>query len=221
MISLSNARTRVKFCGITRAQDVEAAAALGVDAVGFNCYAASPRFVQIERLSELALVVPPYVTPVLLFVDATREDVLRAIERVPAAILQFHGGESEEFCAAIGRPYVKALAMGATVDLLDCERSFSSAAALLADTPSESFGGSGSTFEWDRVAPATRRTKPLILAGGLRPDNLGAAIRTVRPFAVDVSSGIESSKGIKDHDKMARFVAAVRAADARKDELSG
>lgn len=208
-------RTRVKFCGITRAIDVERAAALGVDAVGFNCYPASPRFVPQDALAELARTVPPYVTPVLLFVNAARDDVLRALERVPDALLQFHGDEDEPFCVQFGRPYVRVIAMAPGVDLLDCARTWRSATALLADTPSASRGGSGKAFDWSSVPPAERRTKPLILAGGLRPDNVGAAIAAVAPFAVDVSSGIEQARGIKDPVLMSRFIAEVRAADAR------
>jgi phosphoribosylanthranilate isomerase len=207
-------RTRIKFCGMTRAEDVAAAVELGVDAVGFVCHPGSARFVPADRLAQLARAVPPYVTPVLLFVDAAGDDVLRALECVPDALLQFHGNESAVQCEAAGRPYVKAVAMGATVDLLDCERLFSSARALLADTPSGSFGGSGNTFDWGRVPAPGRRSRPLILAGGLHADNVGAAIAAVRPYAVDVSSGIEATRGIKDRERMARFVAAVRAAEA-------
>lgn len=207
-------RTRIKFCGITRAVDLWAAVAAGADAVGFVCYAGSPRYVDAERLAELARLLPPFVAPVLLFVNADATTVARALQIVPNALLQFHGDESPAECARYGRPFVRAVRVRAGVDLLDCERRFSQANALLADAPAAGFGGGGVIFDWSLLPPAAVRSKPLVLAGGLTAENVGAAMRSVRPFAVDVSSGIEDGPGIKSAEKMRRFAAAVRAADS-------
>jgi phosphoribosylanthranilate isomerase len=207
------ARTRVKFCGMTRATDVEAAVEAGADAVGFVCYSGSTRFVTAQRLPELARAVAPFVTPVLLFVNATADEVRRAIDAVPGALLQFHGDESPQECTRFARPFVRAVRVGATLDLLDCERMFEAADALLADAPGEGFGGTGRVFDWSLVPDPASRRKRLILAGGLSAESVGAAIARVRPFAVDVSGGVEQSPGIKSPEKMRRFIAAVRAAD--------
>jgi phosphoribosylanthranilate isomerase len=230
-------RTRVKFCGLTRVEDLRAACALGADAVGFVCFPGSPRFVPPDRLAGLAQAVMPLVTPVLLFVNASAADVERGLAAVPQALLQFHGAEDPEFCGSFGRPYLRALAMDAGVDLLEFERRFSTAAAVLADAPAESpaagggavpgamagtpagaaFGGTGRTFPWDRLAAPERRRLPLILAGGLQADNVAEAVYRVRPYAVDVSSGVEASRGVKSAGRMRDFLAAVRLADARAD----
>lgn len=204
-------RTRIKICGLTREVDVAAAAAAGADAVGFVGYSKSPRHVPPTRLRALARELPPFVTPVLLFVNAPADLIEDALGAVPDAMLQFHGDEHEPACTRFGRPYLRAIQMDAKVDLLDCERQFHSAAALLADAPSESYGGAGMTFDWGRVP--LRRTKPLVLSGGLRAENVGDAIRRLRPFAVDVSSGVEESPGIKSSIRINQFIAAVRAAD--------
>jgi phosphoribosylanthranilate isomerase len=150
---------------------------------------------------------------VLLFVNATDASIARALEIVPNALLQFHGDESPADCARFGRPFVRAVRIDAEVDLLDCERRFEQAWALLADTPAGGYGGSGRTFDWSLLPPAEARSKPLVLAGGLTAENVGAAMRSVRPFAVDVSSGVEDDPGIKSLDKMRRFAVAVRSAD--------
>ena len=206
-------RVRVKICGLTRAQDVAAAVAGGADALGFNCYDRSPRFVDSEQLELLARAVPPFVTSTLLFVNAPASDVRRALERVPQALLQFHGDEDERYCASFGRPYIRAVSMGEGVDLLDCERRFASSSALLVDTPTAGYGGSGEAFDWRRLPGAAERRKPLVLAGGLTEQNVAAAIAAVQPYAVDVSSGVESNvKGIKDPARIERFIAAVAAA---------
>ncbi len=154
---------------------------------------------------------PPFVTPVLLFVNAPSDLIEDALGAIPNALLQFHGDEHEAACSRYGHPYVRALRMEEGVDLLDFERQFQSAAALLLDAPSADFGGSGQTFDWDRIPP--RRSKPLVLAGGLTPDNVGNAIRRVRPYAVDVSSGVEDAPGLKNSVRMNQFIAATRAAD--------
>jgi len=205
--------TRVKFCGLTRARDVDAAIEIGSNAVGFVCYPASPRHVALETLRELARTVPPFVTPVLLFVNAGDENVERALDAVPNALLQFHGDETAAQCARFKRPFLRALRMADGVDLLDCEREYASAIGMMVDAPAEGYGGGGRSFDWARVPAAAVRTKPLILAGGLTATNVGGAIAAVRPFAVDVSSGIEESPGLKSVEKMRRFFAAVRAAD--------
>lgn len=204
-------RTRIKICGLTREADVAAAVAAGADAVGFNCYPKSPRHVAPARLRVLARSLPPFVTPVLLFVNAAADLIDDALEAVPAAMLQFHGEEHEQACSRYGRPYLRAVRMESGVDLLDSERMFHSAVALLADAPSEGYGGSGTAFDWNRL-PA-RRTKPLVLAGGLEATNVADAVRRVRPYAVDVSSGVEEAPGVKSALRINQFVAAVQAAD--------
>jgi len=208
-------RTRVKICGLTRVQDVQQACDLGADAVGFVCYPASRRFVEPARLAQLARAVPPMVTPVLLFVDASPAQVRRALELVPDALLQFHGREDAPTCQGFGRPYVRALAMGEGSDLLEFEREFQGASGLLADAPSAEFGGGGRSFDWTRLPARSRRTLPLILAGGLDAENVMAAIAMVRPHAVDVSSGVEEAHGIKSEARLRSFFAAVRRADAQ------
>ncbi len=206
-------RVRVKICGATRAEDVIAAAEAGADAVGFVCYPGSPRWVPPAQLAALASCLPPFVTPVLLFVNAAPESVRAAIAAVPQALLQFHGDETEAECCSYQRPYLRALRMAPEVALLDCERSFRSAVALLADAPAAGYGGGGQRFDWSRLPPPSARAKPLVLAGGLDAGNVAEAIRLVQPYAVDVSSGVESAKGIKDAARIARFIAAVRGAE--------
>jgi phosphoribosylanthranilate isomerase len=210
-------RTRIKFCGLTRAQDVVAACALGADAAGFVCFEPSPRHVPPPRLAPLVRELAPWVTPVLLFVNPAPEQVQRALDAVPHALLQFHGSEPEADCARYGRAYLRAVAMSDGVDLLDWERQYPTAAGLLADAPSAAFGGSGHTFDWDRLPAPQRRSRPLILAGGLDPSNVGAAVRAARPFGVDVSSGVERERGLKSEALMREFVVAVCAADAGID----
>jgi len=218
-------RTRVKICGLTREEDVRAAGALGADAVGCVCFPGSPRFVEPGRLAELARALRPFVTPVLLFVDAAREHIDAALRLVPQALLQFHGSEDPGYCGSFGRPFVRALPVSSSCDLLEFEDLFPAAAGLLADAPAEAprgdpagpYGGAGRTFPWERLPSLAQRRLPLILAGGLRADNVVAAITAVRPFAVDVSSGVESARGIKSAQHMRDFLAAVRAADAQAD----
>jgi len=206
-------RTRIKICGITRAEDLRAAVDHGADAIGFNCYPRSPRFVAADRLHGLAAALPPFVTPVLLFVNAGEVEVNTALASVPQAVLQFHGDETRADCERFGRPYIRALRMSAGVDLLDCERQFSSAMALLADAPSSGYGGSGATFDWDRLP--LQRGMPLVLAGGLNESNVAGAISRLRPFAVDIASGVEVAPGVKSVELLRRFCAAVHAADRR------
>lgn len=203
--------TRIKICGITRIEDAQAAAAAGADAIGLVFDSRSPRTVDIEHARRIARAVPPFVTVVGLFVDAPPELIASVLNRVPIALLQFHGSETPDQCRACGRPYIKAIRMHDSVDLNIEEKRFGDAAALLLDTfvPNHA-GGAGVTFDWSRV-PA-KRGKPVILAGGLTPENVAAAVRRVRPEAVDVSSGVEMTKGIKDPSKIAAFVHAAREA---------
>ena len=202
---------------MTRPQDVAAACALGADAVGFVCFEHSPRHVPPEHLARLARELSPWVTPVLLFVNPVLEQVQPALDAVPHALLQFHGTEAEADCSRYGRAYLRAVAMSDGVDLLDWERQYATAAGLLADAPSAGFGGSGHTFDWNRLPPPQRRSRPLILAGGLDASNVGAAVQAARPFGVDVSSGVELERGVKSEALMREFVVAVRAADSGID----
>ena len=203
-------RVRVKICGLTRVADVEAAGRAGADAVGFVCYPGSARFVPVARLRELRRALAPFITPVLLFVNASDSEISAAIEAVPDALIQFHGDESEADCLRAGRPYVRAVALGAQDALLDFEARFASAQGLLADTPSAGRGGTGKAFDWGLVPPSSQRRLPLVLA----ENNVAAAIARVRPHAVDVSTGVERERGIKDPARIARFIAAVRAAES-------
>jgi len=206
-------RTRIKICGLTREADVDAAVAAGADAIGFVLYARSARAVQARRAGELARRLPPFVTPVLLFVNATAQEVEAGLQAVPGALLQFHGDESPEDCRLNGRPYVRAARMGEGFDLLDWAARFHDAQALLLDAHVEGYGGGGQPFDWSCV-PATVPV-PVVLSGGLNPANVTDGIARLRPWAVDVSSGVESAKGIKDAGLMRRFCQAVREADAR------
>lgn len=205
-------RTRVKVCGITRPQDAADAAAAGADAIGLVFYPPSPRFLSVERAREIAGVLPPFVHSVALFVNADAAQVAQVIGRVHPALLQFHGEETPEFCGQFGLPYVKACRVSPGVDLLEYLRPFSAARGWLLDAHVEEYGGVGASFDWSLV-PA-RLARPLVLSGGLTRDNVAAAVRRVRPWAVDVSSGVETAKGIKDAAKIAAFIAEVRNADA-------
>jgi phosphoribosylanthranilate isomerase len=204
-------RTRIKICGLTREADVVAACEAGADAVGFVCYPRSPRYVEPGRLRALAREVAPFTVPVLLFVNAAAAAIAAARAAAPHAILQFHGDETEADCAQHAVAYVRAVRMEEGVDLLDCERRFPSATALLLDTPSAAYGGSGRAFDWTRIP--RQRGKRVILAGGLDSGNVGRAVQAVRPYAVDVSSGVEDAPGIKSGVRIAAFIEAVRAAD--------
>jgi len=211
-------RTRVKICGLTRETDVAAAVEAGADAVGFVLYPKSPRHVTLERAAALAQGLPPFVTPVLLFVNATAAEVRAATASLPQALLQFHGDETPADCEAARRPYLRAVRMAPGVDLLDWARRFESAAALLLDAHVEGYGGGGKRFDWSLIPPDVR--SPLVLSGGLSPASVIDGVLAVRPYAVDVSSGVEASKGIKDAALMRRFCEAVREADARLADLA-
>ena len=205
-------RTRVKICGITRPQDGVAAARAGADAIGLVFYPPSPRFLSVERAREIRDALPPFVQAVALFVNADAAQVAQVIGRVHPSLLQFHGEETPEFCAQFGVPYVKACRVAPGVDLLKYLRAFSSASGWLLDAHVEEYGGVGASFDWSLVPESLER--PLVLSGGLTRDNVATAVRRVRPWAVDVSSGVESAKGIKDAAKVAAFIAEVRNADA-------
>jgi len=210
-------RTRIKICGLTRTQDVIAAVEAGVDAVGFVFYPSSPRYVTFDRAAELANLLPPFVAAVGLFVAPEAEFVAEALRRVPLQWLQFHGDESDAQCAALStisgarRPWIKAARMRPGVDLLKFSASHPGARGLLLDTFVDGYGGGGKTFDWSLIPPGIER--PLVLSGGLDSGNVGEAIERLRPWAVDVSSGVEVEKGIKDAAKIAAFVSGVRNAD--------
>jgi phosphoribosylanthranilate isomerase len=215
-------RTRIKICGLTREQDVDTAVEAGADAVGFVLYPRSARHVSAARAAVLASRLPPFVTPVLLFVNESTAAVAAARAAVPAAMLQFHGDESPEQCAqaAAGRPWLRAARIpldGAVpFDLVKFAALHEHARAVLVDAHVEGYGGGGKAFDWSRLPPSVNAH--LVLSGGLTPANVIDGIVQVRPrcrtLAVDVSSGVERAKGVKDPDKIHQFVAAVRAADA-------
>ncbi len=203
-----NSRTRVKICGITRLEDGITAAYMGADAIGLVFYPKSPRVVSIELARDIVRALPPFVSVVALFVNAEPEFVDGVLKTVPIDLLQFHGEESAAQCEAFNRPYIKAVPMQDGVDLDAVAGRYSGAQALLLDTYRKGVpGGTGETFNWSRV-PA-QLDKPVILAGGLTPENVAEAIHQVRPFAVDVSGGVESGKGIKDAAKIAAFMRGV------------
>jgi len=204
-------RTRVKICGLTREQDVDAAVEAGADALGLVFYPPSPRFIDFDLAERLCRRVPPFVTIVGLFVNPAPAEVEQTLARLPIQLLQFHGDENASFCASFGRPYLKAIRMRAGVNLLESQISFSSAQALLLDAFVEGYGGGGKTFDWSLI-PSTL-DKPIVLSGGLSVENVEAAVRRVKPWAVDVSSGVEIARGIKDPERIARFMAGVRNAD--------
>ena len=209
-------RTRIKICGLTREADVDAAVAAGADAIGFVLYPKSPRHVSPQRAAELARRLPAFVTPVLLLVNASADEVQAACAAVPQAVLQFHGDETPAECAVSGHAFIRAARIptgpaGAGFDLLKYAEDFSAAQAILLDAHVEGYGGGGKVFDWSLVLPDVACR--VVLSGGLNPANVTDGISRVRPWAVDVSSGVESGKGIKDALLMRRFCDAVRAAD--------
>ena len=204
-------RTRVKICGITREPDLDAAVSAGVDALGFVFYPPSPRFLAAERAAELLRRLPPFVTSVGLFVNPEPAFVRDVLRHAPLDLLQFQGDELPEFCAQFQHPYLKVARMRPGIDLVEFARAFASARGLLLDAYVEGYGGAGQVFDWSLVPKSL--PLPVVLAGGLTADNVGVAIRKLRPWAVDVSSGVEQAKGIKDAAKIAAFTAAVKNAD--------
>jgi len=208
-------RTRVKVCGITRLEDAREAVGLGADALGLVFYPPSKRYLSPGEAAALVRGLPPFVTTVGLFLDAEPGFVAEVLERVPVDLLQFHGRESPARCEAAGRPYIKAIAMGGGADPGEQAQRFASARGLLVDSHvAGAPGGSGRRFDW-RTLGSLPAGPPLILAGGLTPENVGEAIRAVRPWAVDVSSGVEDSPGVKSPAMMRRFMEAVADADDR------
>lgn len=203
-------RTRIKICGFTRAEDVSVAVQMGVDAIGLVFYPPSPRFVDVPKALEIISQIPAFVSVVGLFVDAQREEIEAILDKVPMDLLQFHGSENAQFCQSFQRPYLKAVAMGGGVELAALVTQYTSAAGLLLDSHAPgAMGGSGQTFDWQSI-PQSIGPK-IILAGGLDPGNVRTAIEQVQPYAVDVSSGVEQSKGIKDAAKMAAFIREVNS----------
>ena len=207
--------TRIKICGITRPEDAMAAAQEGADAIGLVFYAGSMRYVDIERARAILEVLPPFITSVALFVNPTTQEVAQVIEALTIDLLQFHGDEDEVFCTQFSFPYLKAIRVGPATDLVQCAVDFHSAKALLLDAQvAGSYGGTGHTFDWGQIP--VQRNMPIILSGGLTPENVRTAVQAVKPWAVDVSSGVEvagAAKGIKDRGKIAAFIHGVRNAD--------
>ena len=209
---VTHARTRIKICGITRQEDSLAAAEAGADAVGFVFHPPSPRCVTPAAAGTIARALPPFVTAVGLFVDAPADDVRRVLVKVPLGLLQFHGDEPAEFCGQFGQPYIKAVRVRSGTDLLQYAARYPDAAALLLDAYRPGVaGGTGETFDWNLI-PA-RMTCRIVLSGGLTPGNVAAGIEQLRPWAVDVSSGVEAAPGVKDVQLIGRFATAVRWVD--------
>jgi phosphoribosylanthranilate isomerase len=198
----------VKVCGITRVEDALNAVASGVDAIGFVFYKKSPRYVTLEKVTEIVKILPPFISKVALFVNATDGEIRSVLDAVPVDVLQFHGEEMPQVCKSYGRPYIKAIRMRDDVDLLKLSNDYADASALLLDSFVEGTqGGTGRKFDWSRVPSGLN--KPIILAGGLSTENVAEAISVVSPYAVDVSGGVEIEKGIKDAAKIEEFIQEV------------
>ncbi|TDG13703.1 phosphoribosylanthranilate isomerase [Seongchinamella unica] len=211
------APTRIKVCGITRPEDALSAIDGGADAIGLVFYSESARAVTLEQAAGIAAVVPPFVTVVALFVNAEAETIADVVASIPVGLIQFHGDEDAAFCAAFERPWIKALRVREDTDVAAASSPYVGGCGILLDTWQQGVpGGTGKSFDWRLAGPGL--PLPVVLAGGLTPENVGDAIAQVRPWAVDVSGGVESAPGIKDADKIKRFVAAVRAADQRLDD---
>ena len=206
-------RTRVKICGITRPEHARAAAGAGADAIGLVFYEPSPRYVSRDRARAVCEVLPPLVSVVGVFVNPEPREIEAAVEGLPVDLLQFHGEEPPELCAEAGRPYVKAVRVRGRDDIVEAGARYTDARALLLDAYHDAlWGGTGSRFDWNVVPDDVGR--PIVLAGGLTPENVAGAIRAVRPFAVDVSGGVESAPGEKDARRMERFMKEVASAQA-------
>jgi len=216
-------RTRIKICGLTREQDVQAAVAAGADALGFVFYPKSPRYVTPQQAAGLLAKVPPFITTVGLFVNVEPEQLQQIVAQAPVSLLQFHGDETVEQCAAlaqaVNRPFIRAMRIGSATtaaDLLEYAQAYRGSshlfAGLLLDTLVEAYGGSGKVFDWSLIPKEL--APQVVLSGGLSVHNATDAVKRVRPFAVDISSGVEQDKGIKDAAKIRAFIAAVRQADA-------
>ncbi|MES9859053.1 MAG: phosphoribosylanthranilate isomerase [Sedimenticola sp.] len=205
-------RVRVKICGITRPEDARQAVSMGADAIGLVFYPPSPRAVSAEQAAEIVYGLPPFVTVVGLFVNASRGEVADILARTRLDLLQFHGDETPEACSGHGRPFIKALRMREGIDLAELREHYGDAAGLLLDSYQKGVpGGTGATFEWERIPQ--RMAGEIILAGGLSAGNVESAIHQVRPYAVDVSGGVEREKGIKDGSKIDAFMRGVARAN--------
>ncbi len=205
-------RTRVKICGFTQLDNAVAAAKIGIDAIGLVFYRPSPRYVEIAQAAAIARALPAFVSVVALFVDQKQQIIEQVLEQVPVDLIQFHGDESANYCRSFGRPYIKAVAMRANVDLAVLAEQYHDASALLLDVfDAKAKGGTGNCFNWQLIPKQC--ALPIILAGGLQPENAKIAIQQVRPYALDVSSGVESAKGIKDIQKIAALITEVNAGD--------
>jgi phosphoribosylanthranilate isomerase len=206
-------RTRIKICGVTRLEDARMAVQLGADAIGLVFYAPSPRNIGPEAARAIIAALPPFVSIVGLFVDPAPEAVESVLRRCSLGLLQFHGDEAPDFCRGFGLPYIKAARVRADADLVQYLSRYQAAQGWLLDAYHEElYGGTGASFDWKLIPRDLAR--PVILSGGLTPDNVGVAVRQVRPWAVDVSSGVESAKGVKDAAKIAAFIAGVKNENA-------
>jgi len=206
-------RTRIKICGITRLRDAQKATNLGVDALGFVFVKSSPRWVDSDRAATIISQMSPFVQTVGLFMNNPEQEVIEILQAVPLNLLQFHGDESPQYCSSFGLPYIKAIPMGGGVDPVVYANEHADAVGFLLDSHAKGeSGGSGHAFNWKSVPSGI--DKPLILAGGLTVENVMSAVVQVQPYAVDVSSGVEASKGVKDQDKMAKFVRGVQQGDS-------
>jgi phosphoribosylanthranilate isomerase len=224
-------RTRIKICGLTREQDVQAAVAAGADALGFVFYPKSPRYVTPQQAAGLLAKVPPFITTVGLFVNVEPGQLQEIVAQAPVSLLQFHGDETVEQCAAlaqaVNRPFIRAMRIGSATtaaDLLEYAQAYRDSssgshlfAGLLLDTLVEAYGGSGKVFDWSLIPKEL--APQVVLSGGLSVHNATDAVKRVRPFAVDISSGVEQDKGIKDAAKIRAFIDAIRQADADHDQL--
>ncbi len=211
------ARTRIKICGFTRKPDALVAAALGVDAIGLVFYPPSPRFVDLDTAREIALAMPPFVSVTGLFVNASTADVRHVLQCVPLNLLQFHGDEPQSFCVEFGLPFIKSVGVHDGVDLHAAARRYPLAAGLLLDNYDPvRFGGTGEVFDWDLIPLDI--DIPVILAGGLKAENVARAVQRVRPYGVDVSGAVERGKGIKDAGKMAAFIRGVTSVESEELE---
>jgi len=206
--------TRIKICGLTREADVDAAVAAGADSIGFVFYEKSPRYVSPARAAELARRLPPFVTPVGLFVNASDQQLAESLSALPNMLIQFHGDETPADCERVGRPYLRAARITSGFDLLDFVQEFSGAQAILLDAHVDGYGGGGKVFDWSLIPKSVN--SHLVLSGGLHAGNVLTGIQQVRPWAVDVSSGVEEAqKGLKSAALIRQFCAAVRLADAQ------
>ena len=211
-----NPRTRIKICGITRIEDGIEAVRLGVDAIGLVFYEKSPRHVSLQQAQDICEALPPFATVVSLFLNPAETQVQQVLDALPIDLLQFHGSETADFCRQFDRPYIKAIGMDGEHDCGELMAAYPDSRGFLLDSHKiGAAGGTGEAFNWLSIPEAYRQS--IILAGGLNPDNIARAVREVRPFAVDLSSGVESSPGIKDAARMAQLIHEVKRVDCEQD----